>query len=165
MKLCSRCKVAPSPRNSDPRANSFCKPCLKAYQHEHYLAHKSSYVARTKARRAKHPEVSARQSVEATRRWRVKVGPEFLKLKAVQDRYGLSAEEYKALLVKQNGCCAICNMSRKLHVDHDHQTDAVRGLLCFRCNAAIGNFDDSPERLEAAATYIRQAPRLHLVVG
>ena len=55
--------------------------------------------------------------------------------------YGLTTKEHNELVNKQNGVCAICampprgkNKENKLHVDHDHTTKAVRGLLCMRCN-------------------------------
>jgi hypothetical protein len=57
--------------------------------------------------------------------------------KRIEKVYGISAEEYDALLEKQKGCCAICRAvpkTTRLAVDHDHQTGEVRGLLCKRCN-------------------------------
>lgn len=52
-------------------------------------------------------------------------------------RYGITLEQYNALLEQQGGACAICQRVPKagrLHVDHDHKTKVVRGLLCYRCN-------------------------------
>jgi len=60
-------------------------------------------------------------------------------------RLGLSLEDYDALLVAQGGGCAICGTtpkSRRLHVDHDHKTGKVRGLLCMRCNRALPTWVD-----------------------
>lgn len=78
-------------------------------------------------------------------------------------RLGLTPEEYDAMLARQGGRCAICGASepggkRKggaWAVDHCHASDAVRGLLCHRCNLALGLFDDSPERLAAAIQYLQ----------
>jgi hypothetical protein len=69
-------------------------------------------------------------------------------------RYGLSKEAYSALLDKQDGKCAICREEIALHVDHDHATGDVRGLLCRACNNGIGNFADDPARLQAAIDYL-----------
>ena len=82
----------------------------------------------------------------------------------IRHTYGLSGAEYERLFVAQDGKCAACGNAEsvvrggillRLAVDHVHETGAVRGLLCGRCNRGIGNFDDDPERLEAAARYLR----------
>jgi len=52
--------------------------------------------------------------------------------------YGITPEEYDKLFHKQNGCCALCKLSKPLVVDHDHETDTVRALLCHGCNTALG---------------------------
>lgn len=82
--------------------------------------------------------------------------------------YGLTEEQYDALVEKQGGVCAIClmperyvdartGMPRRLAVDHDHETGRVRGLLCGRCNRSIGQFADDHERLTRAAEYLKRA--------
>lgn len=53
--------------------------------------------------------------------------------------------------------CAICNSTEDLVGDHDHSTGEPRGILCRNCNLAIGNMRDDPERLVAAAAYLKQA--------
>lgn len=76
--------------------------------------------------------------------------------------YQITIEDYKALLIRQNGQCAIClrdkgnDRGHRLHIDHDHATGLVRGLLCSRCNSAIGYFDEQPVRLRRAASYIEK---------
>lgn len=70
-------------------------------------------------------------------------------------RYGMSVEELQAMLERQNGCCAICPKElTKPCVDHDHETGAVRGLLCHGCNTLLGLAGDDPERLDAAKAYL-----------
>lgn len=78
--------------------------------------------------------------------------------------FGMTAEDYEVMAAKQAGRCAICfhfppiiNGSARLHVDHDHVTGAVRGLLCTLCNLALGKMGDDPERLRRAAIYLETA--------
>lgn len=81
-------------------------------------------------------------------------------------KYGLDAAGLDALVLAQEGRCAICYEpfaaeQRSMHVDHCHATNAVRGLLCRSCNIGLGNFADTPSRLRAAATYLEAACPSH----
>ncbi|MDT0451319.1 endonuclease VII domain-containing protein [Streptomyces hesseae] len=69
-------------------------------------------------------------------------------------KYGLTQEELQALMEQQGGVCAICLAARPEHVDHDHETGAVRGVLCFSCNAALGQLKDRPDAARRAADYL-----------
>lgn len=73
-------------------------------------------------------------------------------------KYGLTLADFDALLAKQGGVCASCGDSppqgKVLHVDHDHNTLVVRGLLCTRCNTALGLLKDNPVRITALRNYI-----------
>lgn len=77
-------------------------------------------------------------------------------LKQDLKKYGLSLKQYEQMLSDQNGVCAICSgkTSRRLAVDHDHQTGRVRGLLCGRCNAGLGQFKENPLMLHKAIRYL-----------
>lgn len=78
--------------------------------------------------------------------------------------YGLSEEDYEAILEQQGGTCAICRQPdrRKLHVDHDHSCcpsfrscgKCVRGILCEKCNPALGAFGDDPAVFVRALVYL-----------
>lgn len=70
--------------------------------------------------------------------------------------YKITSAQYFELLAKQNGKCAICgNISKqKLHVDHCHFTNKVRGLLCGSCNRGIGLFKDDRYLLNKAIEYL-----------
>jgi hypothetical protein len=75
-------------------------------------------------------------------------------------QYGLTPKEYAAMLRKQQGKCAVCRATvRRPHVDHCHATGSVRGLLCGRCNRALGLMRDSASSLRRAATYLERRPR------
>ena len=69
--------------------------------------------------------------------------------------FGLAPEAFDVLLDIQRGACAICRVPMASpHVDHDHATGRVRGLLCSGCNRGLGGFRDSPKSLVAAADYL-----------
>jgi hypothetical protein len=78
--------------------------------------------------------------------------------KHLKQRYGLTSEDVAAMVAAQGGVCAICEVRPAEHVDHDHDTGAVRGILCFTCNVGLGNFNDEPERLLLAYYYLNRTP-------
>jgi len=69
-------------------------------------------------------------------------------------KYGLAPAELDALIAEQLGICCICLTAPAEHVDHCHETGRVRGVLCFSCNAALGQFKDRPDVIRRAATYL-----------
>lgn len=84
--------------------------------------------------------------------------------------YGITIQQYRAILLCQNGVCAICEQperterNRLLTVDHDHVTGQVRGLLCSHCNRAIGLLRDDPEVIERAALYVKENRQMKLEI-
>lgn len=79
-----------------------------------------------------------------------------------ETKYGITYEQFLALVKKQNNCCALCGeefiygMNRKPQVDHDHETGLIRGVLCKRCNQGLGNLGDDIAGIERAARYLRK---------
>jgi hypothetical protein len=75
----------------------------------------------------------------------------------LKSRYGLTQEQYIVLEAAQGGKCAMCRGDQKeghrFHIDHDHATGAVRGLLCTRCNMALGVYEQ-PGFVESADAYL-----------
>ena len=71
-------------------------------------------------------------------------------------RYGITLEQYNEMYARQGGLCLICKKHQDvLVVDHRHEDGVIRGLLCKKCNLAIGLLYDSPESAEEAAKYLR----------
>ncbi|MET8168366.1 endonuclease VII domain-containing protein [Streptomyces sp. NPDC005329] len=71
-----------------------------------------------------------------------------------QRKYGLTPAELDAMVAEQRGICCICLAAPAEHVDHCHKTGRVRGVLCFSCNAALGQFKDRPDAIRRAAAYV-----------
>jgi hypothetical protein len=68
--------------------------------------------------------------------------------------YGMTEDDLTELKAHQQGICIVCLQAPAVHVDHDHVTGEVRGMLCFRCNAGLGQLGDSPRTLRRAADYL-----------
>jgi hypothetical protein len=94
---------------------------------------------------------------------RDRVGQERQRDNHLKRLYGISEEEYDSLLVSQDFRCAICREESKalgknarLHVDHNHLTGKVRGLLCYACNIAIGFLEEDPDRVQKIMDYLER---------
>lgn len=79
--------------------------------------------------------------------------------------YGITIEQYEEMHKAQSGQCDCCGkheseFKRGLHIDHDHVTGQVRGLLCTKCNPGIGYFDESVTKLEMAIAYLNKFKKL-----
>lgn len=77
----------------------------------------------------------------------------------IKRMYGITLEQYKEILISQKYKCKICKKKcptgKALAIDHSHSTGKIRGLLCWRCNMGIGQFNDNVKLLVAAARYLR----------
>lgn len=102
-------------------------------------------------------EGMARESAKADKR--------YAELKArrhgsmVETRYRLPKGAYAAMMARQDNACVTCNrhesdFAKRLHVDHNHQTGKVRGLLCNGCNMALGAVRENPQTLRHLAAYL-----------
>lgn len=98
----------------------------------------------------------------AVREWRQN-NPDRAAAHGRKARYGLAGEEFQQMLEAQGGKCAVCGTSEwggakgTPHVDHDHTTGTVRGLLCNHCNLALGHAKDNPNLLREMANYLEMA--------
>jgi hypothetical protein len=98
---------------------------------------------------------------KSSKKSKEKLGADHVKNLQLLWWYGIGLEEFNEMLEAQGGKC-VCGSTtgrsnaEALHVDHDHNTGLIRGLLCHRCNRAIGLVDD-PASLRALADYIESA--------
>lgn len=164
MKRCPRCgetkelicfsrnRCAPDGRQT------YCKPCCYAagapsrQRRRERLKTDPEYLAQEQAKRS------------AWGKARYRKGPDQYWASVLRTRYGLSVDDYESMLADQRGVCAACKECalehgrKRLCVDHDHRTGRVRGLLCGRCNRAIGLFDDNPWRAIGLFAYLTAGP-------
>ena len=146
MKTCTQCHIAKAPReyHKNSRTRDGLTPACAACRNKLHR----EYVRR--------PEVAAAK-LEYERNYK-RTRPEHYRAKRRKMKYGITSEQFDALMLKQRGVCAICFMSpepgRALDVDHHHGSGIVRGLLCRRCNNGIGLFDENARAMRRAIAYV-----------
>lgn len=137
-----------------------CRACRSQYQRRWNAKNRAAIAAIGKRFRERHPgeiyEYSkgycARPDVKARKR-------DTRRRSRLKRRFGITPEQYDAMLASQGGGCAICGRKpggRRLAIDHDHTAGGVRALLCHPCNSAIGLFGESTEWLAKAIDYLRR---------
>lgn len=147
MKSCSRCKLSLEDSKfslvkSTNKLSSACKKC--------------NNTSKANRRKLKKLDLPTRNKIYGD----LKVGSvDYAKAVALRRRYGLTLEEYNTIFTNQDGKCAICKIHQieledKLCVDHNHETDKIRGLLCRECNFGLGKFKDDKELLLEAINYL-----------
>ncbi len=164
LKECSKCnKLLPINnfninRSTSCGLHSSCKLCLKVYYNNRsqalkdkakesslncYYNRKNGVISEYKKRKELLAELNLSHAA----------------ISHIKRKYNLSLEKYINMLEKQHYKCLICGISEKdisskLAVDHDHESGKVRGLLCNKCNSAIGLLKEDPKLLIKAAEYL-----------
>ena len=145
-KVCPNCKeeLPTSAFNKSNRRDgyqTYCRACHNKMQREKYNSD---------------PEAKVKRQLRAGRR--KSANPEAQRRAELKRLYGITLEQYVEMFVAQGEVCAICKekcpTKKSLSVDHNHETGIVRGLLCNRCNRALGMFQDNPALLIRAAEYL-----------
>jgi hypothetical protein len=72
-------------------------------------------------------------------------------------RYGVDAVQVEWMILQQGGVCAVCGVEAPVHVDHDHATGAVRGVLCFNCNRGVSKLREDVALMRTAIDYLGTA--------
>lgn len=127
---------------------------MAKYSREYYLDNKEVIKAKSKKYRELNKE---KLRIKAKKR----CTPEYTKNIVLKTKYGISLDDYNEMFQNQKGCCAVCDrhqseLNHSLHVDHCHNTNKVRALLCSNCNSGIGNLQDSKEMLSKAIKYLER---------
>lgn len=123
---------------------------------------RANYIAHREERRAKHKIWSATHRGERNsyhKAW-AKAHLEESRIRTRMYKYGISHSEFCALLNKQGGVCAICRRigwnGRGPHIDHNHATGKIRGIICSSCNTGLGYIKDNPNIARAMADYLEE---------
>ena len=136
--FCSHeCRLASRRRAPQIRVVGVCATCSAGFTSNRVNARFCSFRCKTLS--------SSRRAAEGNRSARM--------IKT----YGMDSGEYEGRLAEQLGTCAICHEGpgvRRLAVDHDHVTGAVRGLLCCKCNTALGHLREDPHLFDMAKLYL-----------
>jgi hypothetical protein len=144
-KTCSKCRALLKLENfyvrKDGRYRTECKHCIKKRNSEYHQANKEKIK-------------------QTTKKW-AKNNKERIRDSKLKSKFGITLEQKEILFKGQGNCCAICKSTqntknRDWDVDHCHDTNAIRGILCSNCNRALGLFKDSPENLLSAYEYLRK---------
>ena len=132
---------------------SGCRACHMERQKKHYLANRELCIARSSAHYKKMRALG--------------ISEKYSRRSHLRRKFGITPEQYEAMYRKQNGACAVClkhNLNGwRLAVDHCHKTGNVRGLLCTKCNTALGAVGDSLKLLTALFEYIEMWGRISAV--
>jgi len=149
-----------------------CMECIRIRSKANYVPIRRWNMERTTCRAGNHPWPESRKVKGAGDTGYCGVcEKERLARAYIKYYFKMDPDEHLSLraakYVEQEGCCAICRTSypeppyaereagaKYLSFDHDHVTGALRGLICHNCNRGIGNLQDSPEYLRAAADYL-----------
>jgi len=159
VKTCRDCGEAKSledfhrqPANRDGRAGH-CKACAKVRARNYY--------------RANQERLRAEGVLKQRERRQQGLDRETRRRRDLWKKYKITPEDWDRLYDEQLGRCAICLTTLaevyRIHVDHDHRTGAVRGLLCPDCNHGLGKFGDDPETLVRASAYLVNAAATRMV--
>lgn len=165
--LCSKCKEdkPESEFTIDKRRasgkGSWCKDCFTEYRKAYHIEHAKELNAKSSQWAKNNPDKCRKNGLKYRSSHR-----EEEKNRALHYKYNLSLEEYAIRFNNQNGVCAICGRKetavdrngsiKKLQVDHNHQTNKVRGLLCSTCNRGIGYLQDDISVVEKALQYLKE---------
>jgi hypothetical protein len=141
-------------------------------KHRYYVKHRETHKAKVYAYRAADKERWLKASREYQRK-RVAADPHYWRKNSIKKEYGITFEQYEAMVVAQGGTCLVCcepfpedkNGKRQTHIDHCHETNDVRGVLCYLCNVMLGSGRDNPTILENAARYVRKHQQSRCVHG
>ena len=151
-----------APTAPDTETTRYCPECRSYLPKSEFYVDKRAKGGLTRRCRTHH----ARKSYESRQKKYDTPAKRYAyaRRQRLRKNYGLTVEDYLEMSETQGGVCKICALPERskfglLHVDHDHRTNVVRGLLCSQCNTAIGKFRDDPDLMRKAIIYLEARGR------
>lgn len=131
---------------------------------KYYLTHKEE----TLAYRKEYHKDNKDRAHELSKIWRANNREKIFESN-LRNAHHMTLEQYNQMFKSQNGCCAICgkhqnDLKHTLHVDHNHNTDKNRALLCKKCNSLLGYSDEDIEILKMAIKYLKKYSKRKRVI-
>lgn len=151
-KACTKCKVVKEDCNFykcslvKSGLSPSCKACSSEYSKSYRAANRERVRNNISTWVKSNPEKCSERARRAT----------------LKRRYGMSVADYDLILKDQEGMCKICGESKRLYIDHCHDSGIVRGLLCASCNIGVGHLEKSGDFVQKALDYIKNS-RVHNV--
>lgn len=161
-KWCNRCKTAKrhsefsKDKSTKDGLKFYCKECDRISHREYYQKNKERINSRSKEWDKNNPE--KRKKIEKRYRDNNK---DVFRNNQLKRKFGITIEEFILMKEECGNQCMICGvhineLNKDLHVDHDHTSGNIRGLLCSTCNSGLGMFKDSTELLKNAIEYLNR---------
>jgi hypothetical protein len=157
MKQCTKCGEAKpesefyAAKGTRDGLRGDCKSCHAARAKDWYARNREQSIANVKRWQQEN-----REHLQATRRKRNALRKREIREGHLRRTFGITQAEYEAMLAAQGGGCAVCGEvpedGKSFHVDH--LGDQVRGILCVRCNNALGQLKERVDLAEIAADYL-----------
>jgi hypothetical protein len=136
-------------------ARGLCKNCYNKW----LTVHNPDYLNKQRENCKQWSKANKIHKKKYQKNWRAKRDKDYNFIRNLRG-YGMTIDDYNNILLEQKGVCAICKKApknnRRLHIDHDHQTGLIRGLLCFRCNFGLSYFAENVITIKYAYEYLQK---------
>jgi hypothetical protein len=129
------------------------------------MAHSPAYYEKNNEQRKIKYRLDPEKGRAKSRKWRLNNRAAFLasaRRSNLKNNYGITEDDYQRMLQEQHGHCFTCSRTaenehhKRLFIDHNHATGALRRLLCSRCNSILGYCYENPDTLRALANYLEK---------
>ena len=146
-------------RSCDKKKHScICMSCDYQKRKGYYKAHKEEIKERQKKWRKAHKREIQQYNKQHWEKYKHKRNKSEIKEWNLKRLYNITLDQFNQILESQDNRCAICGKEFTENnppcVDHNHETKQVRALLCFKCNAGLGSFDEDPKLFDKAKSYV-----------